>query len=453
MKAGPPPSLRTARRLPKDTGLPAWYAMLPAADPAISLQGKQTADWLVLGAGFAGLAAARRLRQLDPKGRIVVLEASRVGLGPSGRNSGFMVDLPHNLQSSDYGSGLEADRALIQRNRAAIEFARQAVAEYGLPDEAFVPWGKVNAAASAAGDAHNQSYSAHLATLGESCQWLDAGDMRALTGSSYYRSGLFTPGTVLIQPVQYIRGLAEGLRGSAVAIYEDSPVQALHNLGQAWRATTPHGSLESPRVILAVNGHASSFGFYKRRLIHVMLYASMSEPLGDAALRVLGGQDFWGITPSDPMGSSLRRINGHGGQRILMRNRFSYEPGLQTSDGRLERLSLDHDLAFQRRFPMLAGLKMQYRWAGRLCLSWNSVPAFGEIDSGLFSAVCQNGLGSVQGTMAGICAAELAAGQPSAHAEALLSEPEPSQIPPEPLSWIGANAALRWKEWRAGAEL
>lgn len=444
---------RHAKRLPKDTGTSAWYAMLGTLAAGQVNTGLHTADWLVIGAGFAGLAAARRLRQFDPTGRIVVLEASQVGKGPAGRNSGFMIDLPHNLQASDYGSGLEADRQQIARNRAAIAFARQAVADYDLPDEAFVPWGKVNAAASEAGDNHNRSYGAHLTALGEDSQWLDASDMRAMTGSDYYRSGLYTPGTVLIQPAQFVRGLAAGLRREKVEICEGSPVLSLERQGATWTAKTARGQVQSPRVILAVNGHANSFGLFKQRLIHVMLYASMTEPLDAEAQKALGGQDFWGITPSDPMGSSLRRISGRSGHRILMRNRSSYEPGLAVDEAKVKRMGLDHDLAFERRFPRLAGVNMQYRWAGRLCLSWNSAPAFGEVETGLFTAVCQNGLGSVQGTMSGMAAAELAAGQSSEHTHSLLAAPQPTRIPPEPLSWVGASASLRWKEWRAGAEL
>ena len=84
------------------------------------------ADWLVIGAGFAGLSAARRLTELARGDRIVVLEARRVGEGPAGRNSGFMIDLPHDLSSANYAGGAERDRNLIALNRAAIDFARRA---------------------------------------------------------------------------------------------------------------------------------------------------------------------------------------------------------------------------------------------------------------------------------------------------------------------------------------
>jgi len=43
----------------------------------------------------------------------------------------------------------------------------------------------------------------------------------------------------------------------------------------------------------------------------------------------------------------------------------------------------------------------EYRWGGRLCLSRNNVQVIGELEPGLFSACCQNGLGTAKGTLAG----------------------------------------------------
>jgi len=92
-------------RLPVDPGPAAWNALLPELPLRASLDGAVTADWLIIGAGFAGLSAARRLAEINPTDKIVVLEASRVAEGASGRNSGFMIDVPHDLTSSDYGGG------------------------------------------------------------------------------------------------------------------------------------------------------------------------------------------------------------------------------------------------------------------------------------------------------------------------------------------------------------
>ncbi len=91
------------------------------------------ADWLVIGAGFAGLAAARRLRQHHA---IAIVDATRVGHGPAGRNTGFMIDLPHDLQSEDYGGAVDGDRRATTMNRAAIDFVADAARDYAFGDEA-----------------------------------------------------------------------------------------------------------------------------------------------------------------------------------------------------------------------------------------------------------------------------------------------------------------------------
>lgn len=441
------------KRLPKDPGPAAWNALLPAPDAAQPLEGAITADFLVIGAGFAGLAAARRLGQLCPEARIIVLDAVRVGEGPAGRNSGFMIDLPHDLASDNYGGALDKDRAQTAANRMAIDFALEARDEYGLGDEAIVRSGKLNAAATERGMKHNADYAAHLAKLGEDHQLYDAAKMREITGTDYYQGGLFTPRAAMIQPAMFVRGVADKLKSNRVTIHEHSPVTALSRADGVWRADTPKGAVSAPKVILAVNGHAESFGFFERRLMHVFTYASMTRAMTADEVSRLGGAPVWGATPADPMGTTVRRISGTGGDRFVIRNRFTYDPSMEVTDRRITAVARDHDRAFAARFPMLNGVDMQYRWGGRLCLSRNDAPAFGEVDEGLFSACCQNGLGTAKGTLSGMAAAELASGAGGAAADFLSAEASPVKLPPEPLSYIGANAFMRWGEMKAGREL
>jgi len=203
-------------RLPKNPGPAAWDAILPTGRRYPELESARRADWLVVGAGFAGLAAARQLRQLHPKDDIVLLDARRIAEGPVGRNSGFMIDLPHNLVSEDYAGAIETDRILTGMNRMAISFAQDAANDYGFASEAFVRSGKTNAAASDKGTAHNHAYAAHLSALGEAHELYDAARMKTLCGSSYYQSGLYTPGTAMLQPALYAREMAAGLAGQGV---------------------------------------------------------------------------------------------------------------------------------------------------------------------------------------------------------------------------------------------
>ena len=98
-----------AVRTPQFASKAAWAEILGQGPVYASLEGPQTADVVIVGAGFAGLSAARRLLQLDPSLRVVVLDALDIAQGSAGRNSGFMIDLPHDLASEDYaGDGDEA---------------------------------------------------------------------------------------------------------------------------------------------------------------------------------------------------------------------------------------------------------------------------------------------------------------------------------------------------------
>jgi len=439
------------KRLPRDPGVSGWYALLDAPPPARPLEHDITADWLVVGAGLAGLAAARRLSRLRPSDSLVVLDAVRVGTGPAGRNAGFMIDLPHDIAASDYAGGLERDRRAIAMNRAAIAFAAEAAEEYGMPREAFDPTGKMNAATTATGQCHNEAFAAHLTRLGEEHRLLDADEMRRITGSPRFIGGLHAPGTVMIQPALFMRSLAEGLSG-AITLHEDSPVTALEPRGPDWRAQTPKGSVTAPRVILAVNGHANSFGLFARRLMHVFTYASLSRALTDDEVRRLGGEPRWAATPSHPMGTTVRRVHGTGGHRILIRNRFTYDPSMEVGETRMRRVAQGHDRSFRARFPALPDVTMEYRWGGRLCLSRNGVPAFGEQRPGLFAACCQNGVGLARGTLSGMLAAELAAGGNDPMVADMLVFDEPARLPPDPFATLGARAVLRWRTWRAGTE-
>lgn len=441
-----------ARRIPVQRGTAAWSAILPGQSAPVPLAGDMTADFAVVGGGFAGLSAAQALRKLNPGARIVVLEAGRLAEAASGRNSGFMIDLPHELTSDDY-AGHGDDRSMIALNRKAIGFASDAVDEFGIDRNYFDPAGKINGAASEVADTLNRSYAQHLDGLGESNERLDAQAMAEVTGSRHYISGLYTPGTVMLQPAGYIRGFGEGLRRVGVSVCETTPVTAITRQGAGWVVTTPKGRVTAGKVILANNGHLESFGFAQNRLMHVFLYASMTVEMDSGALKKLGGQPRWGVTPSDPMGTTMRRIDtGQGGNRIITRTCATFEPGMEPSAATLKRTARVHREKFEDRFPQLRGMAMEYTWAGHLCLSKNAVSVMRQLDTGLYAAAVCNGLGTTRSTLTGIAAAELASGRTSEVTAHFLAEAEPKKLPPQPFSTIGANVYLRWKEWRAERE-
>ena len=60
------------------------------------LSNDETCDWLIVGAGYTGLSAARKLSELHPNEKIIIVDAQLAGEGASGRNSGYLVDTTLN---------------------------------------------------------------------------------------------------------------------------------------------------------------------------------------------------------------------------------------------------------------------------------------------------------------------------------------------------------------------
>lgn len=446
------PKVYRAVRTPEFNSPAAWSEILGGYSKPQLLDGAASADVVIIGAGFAGLSAARRLKQLDDTLSVVVLDALRLGEGSAGRNSGFMIDLPHDLSSKDY-TGTGDGVALTALNRQAINFARAAAQDYEI-NPAFVdPIGKVNGATSGAGDRRNRAYVRHLEAMGERSAFLDRQEMRALTGSGFYSSGVFTPGTLMLQPAGYIQGLAAGLRRDGVKVFEDTPVTGFGVQGPGWLVETTNGRIKTGKVILATNGHLESFGIAKGQLMQLFLFASMTPDLDADQLGKLGGSARWGVTPSDPMGTTLRRIDTpQGGNRIITRTCAVLRPGMKASQADVTRAAGVQAKKFDKRFPQLKGLRMQYYWAGHLCLTRNGVSVTREIDRGIFPACVQNGLGTARGTLTGIAAAEAVMGHSSDITRYFAGEAPPKRLPRQPMATWGANTYLRWKEWRAGAE-
>ena len=78
-----------------DTGC-SWINDLDRRANIKDLDKDKSCDWLIVGAGYTGLSAARKLSELHPNQKIIVVDAQLAGDGASGRNSGYLVDTTLN---------------------------------------------------------------------------------------------------------------------------------------------------------------------------------------------------------------------------------------------------------------------------------------------------------------------------------------------------------------------
>ena len=73
-----------------------WINDLNPRSNIKTLLNNENCNWLIVGAGYTGLSAARKLSQLHPNKKIILVDAQLAGEGASGRNWGYLFDTTLN---------------------------------------------------------------------------------------------------------------------------------------------------------------------------------------------------------------------------------------------------------------------------------------------------------------------------------------------------------------------
>lgn len=428
--------------LPEEDNTNGWSAILAPRQHRPALDKNIRADWLVIGAGFAGLSAARQLAVNRPDDRIVVLEAHEAAEGASGRNSGFAIDLPHNVGSSL--EELEASKCYMGLARAAISHLEDMVKRHKIECD-WVRRGKYHAAVSARGTSEVlEPFARELESIGEPLTWIGKDELGSKLGTKHFDAAIYTPGCVLMNPAALTRGLAESLPGN-VELYERSPVVDI-DYTNGVTAQTPAGSVFAPKLIICVNGLADQFGFYRGRLLRFAAHASLTRPLSEAEQAAYGVEQDWGLTPANAFAGITMRYTPD--KRILIRQNIHFQPSVRIADSARASVAKEHKRLFDERFPMLQDVTMEHTWTGFICLSENGAPGFGKVAGNVWAATCQNAVGVTKGTISGMLAADMACGVDNPMIADMESLGSPSKVPPRPFLDVGVRAKFAWELFR-----
>ena len=442
--------MKTSIKLPHDDASCGWYAALPEQPACQRLHGEQRADYAVIGAGFAGLAAARRLAEHHPEARILLVDAQRVAYGASGRNSGFVIDLPHKF-ALEHPDPAHKQR-LLALNRAAIAQLQGLIQRHNI-DCQWSHAGKYQGAVGPRGLAYLDHFEKLMQDLGEPIQRIERDELSRVVGSDHYSGAIYTPGCYLMQPAALVTGMGRALPGN-VELLEESPIQRLESDGQGgWILHGTQGRIRTPQLLLGTSIFTQEFGYLRNRLLPVMTFASWTRPLNDAELQAYGGQLDWGLTPADHAGTTVRMTQD---RRLIIRNTYKHVPkyGQSSNDAMRESVRNDHRKAFLARFPQLANVPFSHTWGGVYAISRNFTNFFGELAQGVYASACDNGVGAAWGTISGTLLADLAVGADSAQLRDIQAVTGmPALNPPEPFLGLGVRSRIRLAAWNSRSEL
>jgi glycine/D-amino acid oxidase-like deaminating enzyme len=418
-----------------------WHDTVPGSlRPRPALPGDLDVDVAIVGAGFTGLWTAYYLLSADPTVRLAILEADIAGFGASGRNGGWCSALfPVSATTLAARHGAQAARAQYAAMRAsAAEVVRVADRERISADVAV--GGTVVLARNAAQLTRAQADLAESDEFGLDISYLDAEAARSRLDATGTVAGTFTRHCAAIHPGKLVRGLAERVENRGARIFEATRASAI----EPGRVQTPSGTVTAEIVVRATEGYTSSLSGQRRLVAPVYSLMIATAPLPADVWSAIGlhERETWSDyrhliiygqrTADDRMVFGGRGAPYHFGSRV--RPAYDRVPSVFDALARV----------LTESFPVLTGVDITHRWGGPLGIARDWQASVGlDRSTGLAWAGGYVGDGVATTNLAGRTLAHLIRGERSELTRLPWVGHRSPGWPPEPLRWLGANAALR----------
>ena len=408
-----------------------WVDLIPHRKPQPILNSNLDTRWLVIGAGFTGLSCARRLAELNPNEKIVLLEAREVGQSASGRNSGYAV--AHSHFSGGYQKDqLNQYKRIDRINQAGLDSLKSIINESQINCD-FKESGIYHMAADKSSSEEYEYFVDYLQKRQIEHIPLSQDQINLELGTKWYRKGVKVKDGALVQPAKLVFGLADTLP-SNVKLYENSPVLAME-IGKINTVRLPNSTIKAENVIMACNYEPIANGKQKQRVVGVTLSGSITRVLTQEEVEMLGSESSWGILSLHSGGATVRLTED---KRISIRNTAEYNNQRLLSDGQLKERQKIHRQAFDNRFPGLSHVGFEHLYSGVEGVSANKTNVFKKLSSNLYFAGCYNGSGITKGTAFGIGVANFASGNDDELVTDCLGIEKAKWLPPRPFLDIGA---------------
>ena len=412
-----------------------------------TLKKNQDCEWLVVGAGYTGLSAARKLGQLFLNQKIILVDAQLAGEGASGRNSGYLVDTTLN-------DGFTSNKELDSYKKKAdiynlgIQVIKKFIKEYQV-DCDWNECGKYFASSKIEDEKILINFSKTLSKLDFEHKILHNQELTKKLGTSFYNIALYTKGGILLHPGKLVRAMIDVLPKN-VSLYENSCLLNWNKKKDFISCDFENAKINTKKIIFATNGFLKSLGIKSNYNFPITLTASMTRSLTDEEFNLIGQPKEWGVLPVRPMGATIRMTKN---RRILIRNTAEVHNPFKMSRSNLEKRSINQKIGIKKRFPQLPSDIIQSSWSGVVSRTRNSSQIFEKIDKNIFAAGCYNGSGIGVGTLFGEQIAIKASNEHTREIDIIETRNKPTWLPPQPFLNLGVNLRLMFERFKAFSDI
>ena len=423
-----------------------WLNQLPKKINIKILNKDLISDYLIVGAGYTGLSAARKLSEIDSSKKIIIIDAQLAGEGASSRNSGYLVDTTLN-------DGFTSNKDLQNYNNKVkiydlgIKAVRRYVKEYQV-DCDWNDSGKYFASSKLEDKNRVKSFANLLTNLNFKNKILYKDELKKKLGTSFYNIAVYTNGGILLNPAKLARSMVDTLSEN-VELYENTQLLNWKKINNKIECQFSKNKIITNNIIFCTNGFLGSLNVRKNYSFPITLTASMTRPLNDKEFHSIGSPQEWGVLPIRPMGATIRLTKD---KRILIRNTAEVRnPNLMNEEDLKERVKL-HTLGIKKRFPNLPDNLIENSWSGIVCRSGNGSQIFEKIDKNIYAAGCYNGSGIGVGTFFGEQIALKIFNQQTDEISVIEERKKPNWLLPQPLLNIGIYTRLTYERIKARSE-
>ncbi|QFI53930.1 NAD(P)/FAD-dependent oxidoreductase [Aeromonas simiae] len=358
-----------------------------------------TCDVCVVGGGYTGLSSALHLAERGYK--VVLLEASRIGFGASGRNGGQIVNsFSRDIDTIERNCPPAQAKLLGSMLFEGGEIIRERIERYRIQCDHRV--GGVFAADTERQLHELKAQQARWQRWGnDRLELLDREGIRRVVQSDRYVGGLLDLSGGHLHPLNLALGEAEAIRSLGGLIFEQSPVTELVP-GEVVTVKSERGSVRARFVVVAGNAYLGNL---------VPELAAKSMPCGTQVLttEVLGEARARELLPQNYCVEDCNYLLDY--YRTSADHRLIYGGGVvygARDPADIARLIMPKLL---KTFPQLAGVRVEYSWTGNFLLTLSRLPQFGRIGSNIYYMQGYSGHGVTCTHLAGRLLAEALAGQ------------------------------------------
>jgi glycine/D-amino acid oxidase-like deaminating enzyme len=411
-----------------------------AVHPAVA--GDLTADVVIVGAGYTGLATAYHLKTAEPSLKVAVLDAETTGFGASGRNAGFIMTLfgaSSELMKSLHGK--EKLAAAHSYMESAIDALEAMVNEHKI-DCDFERSGFLKVATSPAYERRIKDEIELFQSIGaKGFEWLDAAQVAARVRSPTFMGACWEPHCGLLNPVKWVDALRRLAVARGAKLYEGTRVETVAREGGKFRVATPGGTVTAEKVVFATNGYTHLIPGLASKQVPAFAYIVVTERLSEAQRASIGWAGREGIED----GRSFMHF-----YRLTPDNRIlaGGGPGLVPYGGNMDHDAYPKAWAHLERFitatfPQLSGIRITHRWGGAFSVTSDSTPQIGTLHGGaaVYSIGC-TGHGVAMTHMNGRIIRDLVLGRRTELTDLWFVNRRSFPIPPEPIRSLAVRAVM-----------